>query len=195
MKKEKQTKENIQDDKEGVVVSKTKIDLIKKLLANIKESSERVEQLLFGLGVEGEDEINLSQMTDPAFEEEGGESGRVIEGVFDGEQMIGPDGRQYSMPANYASKSKLVEGDILKLTITDKGTFVYKQISPVDRVRVVGEIEKTPEGFRVVADGKKWKVLTASVTYFKGKEGDEAVILVPKAGDSNWAAVENVVRK
>ncbi len=44
---------------------------------------------------------------------------KVIEGVFDGQNMIGPEGKQYPVPANYASKSKLVEGDILKLTIAD----------------------------------------------------------------------------
>ena len=44
--------------------------------------------------------------------------GKVIEGVFDGQIMIGPDGKNYPVPANYASKSKLIEGDILKLTIT-----------------------------------------------------------------------------
>ena len=48
-------------------------------------------------------------------------SGKVIEGVFDGQTMVGPDGKNYPVPANYASKSKLVEGDILKLTIADDG--------------------------------------------------------------------------
>jgi hypothetical protein len=43
--------------------------------------------------------------------------GKVIEGIFDGQIMIGPDGKNYPVPANYASKSKLVEGDIMKLTI------------------------------------------------------------------------------
>ena len=43
--------------------------------------------------------------------------GKVIEGIFDGQIMIGPDGKNYPVPANYASKSKLVEGDILKLYI------------------------------------------------------------------------------
>jgi hypothetical protein len=45
------------------------------------------------------------------------EGGKVIEGVFDGQNMVGPDNKQYPVPANYASKSKLVEGDVLKLTI------------------------------------------------------------------------------
>ena len=47
--------------------------------------------------------------------------GKIIEGVFDGQIMIGPDGKNYPVPANYASKSKLGEGDILKLTIGDNG--------------------------------------------------------------------------
>ena len=63
--------------------------------------------------------------------------GKVIEGVFDGQTMIGPDGKNYPVPANYASKSKLVEGDILKLTISDDGGFVYKQIGPVARRQII----------------------------------------------------------
>ena len=35
-------------------------------------------------------------------------AGKIIEGVFDGQVMIGPDGKNYPVPANYASKSKLV---------------------------------------------------------------------------------------
>ena len=53
---------------------------------------------------------------------------RVIEGVFDGEQMLGQDERRYPVPPNYASKSKLVVGDVLKLTIASDGTFIFKQI-------------------------------------------------------------------
>ena len=37
-------------------------------------------------------------------------TGKIIEGVFDGQTMVGPDGKNYPVPANYASKSKLVEG-------------------------------------------------------------------------------------
>ena len=29
--------------------------------------------------------------------------GKIIEGVFDGQIMIGPDGKNYPVPANYAS--------------------------------------------------------------------------------------------
>ena len=47
----------------------------------------------------------------------------------------------------------------------------------------------------MAAEKKKWKILPASVTYFKGDVGDEVVILVPKEAMSKWAAVENIVKK
>ena len=196
--------EDAKDTKEDeIVISKSKAILVKKLLDNIRENSERITKLLSGLiGSEDEARISIGQMDEflksdvlnnKADKQEGG---RIIEGVFDGENMIGPDGKEYSVPANYASKSKLIEGDILKLTITSTGTFVYKQIGPIDRIRVVGNLEQGENGsFTVVSDDRRWKVLTASVTYYKGQDGDEIIILVPKTGDSQWAAVENIVRK
>ncbi|MDZ7744984.1 MAG: hypothetical protein U5K77_04515 [Candidatus Saccharibacteria bacterium] len=68
--------------------------------------------------------------------------GKVIEGVFDGQNMVGSDGKTYPVPANYASKSKLVQGDILKLTIADDGAFMYKQIGPIPRKQLVGTLSK-----------------------------------------------------
>jgi len=64
--------------------------------------------------------------------------GKVIEGVFDGQNMVGSDAKTYPVPANYASKSKLVQGDILKLTIAEDGAFLYKQIGPIPRKQIVG---------------------------------------------------------
>jgi len=184
---------------ENITIAKSKMVLAKKLLHNIKENNERLIQLLSGfLSPEDEASISIAQLSDENFEpsEENLGEARIIEGVFDGENMIGPDGKQYSVPANYASKSKLVEGDILKLTITAAGTFIYKQIGPIERARVVGVLERSQGGeYFALADGKKWRLLTASVTYYKGESGDEVVILVPKNGESKWAAVENVVRK
>lgn len=126
-----------------------------------------------------------------------GVTGTVIEGIFDGMGMIGGDGKQYSMSANYASKSKLVEGDLLKLTITPEGSFVYKQTYPIERNRVVGTLayDVTTRQYSVVSEGKSWKVLTASVTYYKGVTGDEAVILIPKEGHGLWGAAEHIIKK
>jgi hypothetical protein len=124
------------------------------------------------------------------------ENEKIVEGVFDGESMIGSDGEKYDVPANYASKSKLVEGDILKLSVNNFGSFVYKQIKPIERTRKVGTLEQDEQSlqFYAVDEGKKWKLLTASVTYFKGEDGDEIVFLIPTEGGSRWAAVENIMK-
>ncbi len=124
------------------------------------------------------------------------ETEKVVEGVFDGESMVGADGQRYDIPANYASKSKLVEGDILKLTINNLGSFIYKQIKPIDRARMVGVLEQDERNLQyyVVCDDKKWKLLTASVTYYKGEPGDEVVFLIPAEGGSRSAAVENIIK-
>lgn len=182
---------------DNVIMPKSKMLLIKRLLSNIKENSDNLNNLLAPFLEAGDEQrISIGQMADEEFKGESEDhDGRIIEGVFDGESMVGPDGKIYSVPANYASKSKLVEGDIMKLTITPTGTFIYKQIGPIERSRIVGKLERAADGnYTVTVDGKRWRILTASVTYFKGQPGDEAIILVPKAGESKWAAVENIIR-
>lgn len=118
-------------------------------------------------------------------------TGKVIEGVFDGQTMVGPDGKNYPVPANYASKSKLVEGDILKLTIADDGTFIYKQIGPIERKQIIGTLVQHDGAYYVETNGREYRILLASVTYFRIKEGDQVTIIVPEDNlDATWAAVE-----
>jgi hypothetical protein len=124
------------------------------------------------------------------------EEGEIVEGVFDGQVMMGTDGKQYPVPANYASKSKLVEGDILKLTITPDGSFIYKQIGPVERKRVIGIVSQDDLGnYVVIAEGRAYRVLLASVTYFKAEPGDEVTLVAPRDSESVWGAIENLVKK
>ena len=59
------------------------------------------------------------------------------EGVFDGQYLIAQDGRKTEVPSNYAAKSKLVYGDILKV-FTDSGRQIFKQIDRVERKIVEG---------------------------------------------------------
>lgn len=118
-------------------------------------------------------------------------SGKVVEGVFDGQVMIGPDGKNYPVPANYASKSKLVEGDILKLTIADDGSFIYKQIGPIERRQIIGTLVQHDGNYYVEASGKEYRILLASVTYFRINMGDQVTIIIPEDNpDATWAAVE-----
>ncbi len=175
-----------------------KVKELESLVYNLELELEKTKMILGELGGKStKSAVDYSLKAAEFGQESQGDAGMVIEGVFNGQVMIGPDGKQYSVPANYASKSKLVEGDILKLNIDNNGAFVFKQISPVDRQRLVGHLvkEQSSGDFVVLAGDKVFKVLLASVTYFKGDEGDEIVILVPKAADSEWAAVENIIKQ
>lgn len=118
-------------------------------------------------------------------------TGKIVEGVFDGQSMIGSDGKTYPVPANYASKSKLVEGDMLKLTISESGGFVYKQIGPTERRQIIGTLVQHDGQYYVEANGKEYRILLASVTYFRIAVGDQVTIIIPEDNpDATWAAVE-----
>jgi len=176
---------------------KNNISELKQILENIEIQIQKCKIILDGGTLQPMVKTDYSKKAKEVGEFTEDKEERIVEGVFDGQKMIGPDGKQYSIPANYISKSKLVEGDILKLTIDSSGNFVYKQIGPVERERLVGILVKEQESgeYVVMVDGKTYKVILASVTYFKGEEGDEAVILAPKGTISQWAAMENVINK
>ncbi len=120
-------------------------------------------------------------------------SGRVVEGIFDGQNMVDSAGQTYPVPANYASKSKLTEGDGMKLTITDEGKFVYKQIAPTARRTAVGNLIQEDGQYKVLSEGKAYRVLLASVTFYRAEVGDQVTVLLPKEGDAKWGAIEAVI--
>lgn len=159
---------------------------------NIQSAKQMLREMMGGPATKQ----NLTALSEKAVNLSVSEGGKIIEGVFDGQNMIGPDKKQYPVPANYASKSKLVEGDVLKLTIAEDGSFIYKQIGPVDRKKILGMLMVDEKGdFKVMAEGRPYKVLLASLTYFKAEAGDEVTIVVPEKEDTEWAAVENVIKK
>ncbi len=191
---EKNTSEE-QDDRVALDGVDTKFAVARKILAQVRDQLQQLERLLSDDADDVDVEALLTKKgeSDEVFE---GIQSRVVEGVFDGQNMIGSDGQKYSVPPNYASKSKLVEGDILKLTVRGNGAFLFKQIGPIERDRRMGTLvrdEMTQEWY-AVADGKKYKVLSASVSFFRGEEGDEVAILLPRSAPSKWAAVENVIK-
>lgn len=157
---------------------------LKSLIQDAETSLAAAKELL--ISIIGDDG---SVITPRSSQEE--VSGKVVEGIFDGQKMAGPDGKEYPVPANYASKSKLVEGDILKLTIADDGGFIYKQIGPIERKQIIGTLVSHDGAYYVEANGKEYRILLASVTYFRLNMGDQVTIIVPAENpDAIWAAVE-----
>src|SRR3989344_1580075 len=122
-------------------------------------------------------------------------SGKVVEGIFDGQNMVDGSGQTYPVPANYASKSKLVESDGMKLTITDEGKYIYKQIAPAPRRTVLGVLIQEDGQYKVLAEGKAYRVLLASVTFYRAEVGDQVTVLLPQEGEAKWGAVEAVIPK
>jgi len=163
-------------------VPEKQIKRLKALILEAETSMAAAKELL--LSLVGEEPVDLSGVSDEPL-------GKIIEGVFDGQNMVGSDAKSYPVPANYASKSKLVQGDILKLTISDDGTFLYKQIGPVPRKQVVGMLKLENGHYYVDVSGKMYRVLLASVTYFKAKPGDQVSVNVPEDdSQTEWAALE-----
>lgn len=156
---------------------------VKQLLDSAEANIRQARSLLFAA------DLSKKAKELPALE-----NSSIVEGVFNGEEMVDAAGKIYPIPANYASKSKLVYGDVLKLTILPDGSFVFKQIGPVRRNKVVGVLDEFEPGKYLVKVGKKsYRVLLASITYFKVEAGDKVTIIIPEEGESEWAAVENAI--
>lgn len=162
-----------------------KVSVPLKKLRELKNSIEHLETVLLHTNQA------LSEVLTPEMEKSTEEE-KIVEGTFDGEFMV-KDKKKYPIPPNYASKSKLVEGDKLKLKIDSLGSFVYKQIEPVERKNLIGILEQDEKGYKVRVKNKTYRVLLASVTYFNAKSGDQMSIVIPEGEKSTWAAVEGTV--
>lgn len=167
-----------------------------ELMAQLKAAEDNIKNLhsqLSSMGVSPDASAPAQKSAPTAVGTDAASPGKIIEGVFDGQNMMGPGDKTYPVPANYASKSKLVEGDILKLTISDDGSFIYKQIGPIERKKLIGKVVLQDGTYMVEAGGKLFRVLFASVTYFKAQPNDEVTVVIPADRDASWAAIEAVI--
>ena len=166
-------------------ISEKQIKRLRSLLSEAETNLSAAKELLISVIGDGD------SITVPRDSIVSGPEGKIIEGIFDGQIMIGPDGKNYPVPANYASKSKLAEGDIMKLTITEDGKFLYKQIGPVERKTVIGTLLHHDDKYYVEVAGKEYQILYASVTYFHLRDGAQVSVTIPANNeDATWAAVE-----
>lgn len=101
-----------------------------------------------------------------------------IIGTFDGESMVTESGEKHPVPANYASKSLLVVGDVLKL-VDEKEGKRFKQIEHVKRFKTKGVLTKKDGKFHVVASEGSYRVLPAAVSHFEANVGDELSLFLP----------------
>ncbi len=177
---------NIDNDNIEVEDKTEKIQSLRDMINNAERTIHSAKAML--LQIEGKKKVGRKKKGSD-------DDGNVIHGTFDGQTMIGTDGKQYPVPANYASKSKLVDGDSLKLTIGRDGAFMYKQIGPVPRQNKIGIVSQDENGnFFIIADNNSYKVLLASITYFHANPGDEVAMVTSSEERSEWATIESVLR-
>jgi hypothetical protein len=167
-------------------INDKQLKTLKKLIETAETNLAGAKELLVSL-------LGSDETVQPAaVAREVDSTGKIVEGTFDGQTMIA-DGKSYPVPANYASKSKLVQGDLLKLIIGDDGSFIYKQIGPVERKKLIGTLGLKDGAYYVEAKGVEYHVLFASVTYFKAQPGDQVTMVIPEEGEATWAAIEAVI--
>lgn len=118
---------------------------------------------------------------------------KVVEGVFTGDGMLASDGNIYSVPFNYASKSKLVQGSRLKAMIHGDGKILYKIIEEIPFETKTGIIARERDQYQVVCEDKVYKVLTAAVTYLKAESGSKVSVRIPAGKTATFAAIDSLL--
>lgn len=173
-----------------------KIQAIRDFVLSAEKSLRNAKKLLKDVLEEQwislEDDIELDTKWLHTYESE---ESKIIEWVFTWEEMLWVDNHKYPVPVNYASKSKLVQWDRLKLTIEPNWRMLYKQIKPIERETKVWLLTKDQWKFQVVSEWATYNVLTAAVTHFKAEIWDSVSVVVPAWKQANFAAIEAVIPK
>ena len=167
-------------------------DFIVSAEKSIRSAKKLLKDVLEENNLSLEDEISLDTRWLNSYSSD---DSKIIEWVFTGEEMLGSDNNKYPVPANYSSKSKLVQWDKLKVTIAPNGKMLYKQIAPIERNYITGLVVKDKEKYQVVAEWNTYDLLTAAVTHFKVNVWDAITVIIPAGKAATFAAIEAVVPK
>ena len=170
--------------------------LIDISLGNLKLAKEQILALSGDQGMDVEELTTIAPRRPVNSEEY--DALEVVEGVFDGEMMIGDNGKQYPVPPNYASKTQLIIGDRMKRILTSVRE-TFKLIKPANRDRVVGRFNIQGEDYvvKVKEIAHPVRILKASATFAMKnlglQPGDKVAIIIPKDADPTWGALSSVV--
>lgn len=120
---------------------------------------------------------------------------RINTVTFNGVYGISKDGKIYNVPENYASKSKLLEGDILNIYLNDQGEYIFKQIERVPRKMEVGIVDSGIKRMIIFIPrlNRKFKVLKASESYFHLQPGMRVAVTIRSDENCGFCAIENLL--
>jgi len=176
------------------MTNKKQLSAIRDFIINAEKSIKSAKKLLKDVLEENnlsfDKEVNLDTNWLNSYTSD---DSKIVEWVFTWEEMLWVDWNKYPVPANYSSKSKLVQWDKLKVTITTNGKMLYKQIAPIERSFVTWLVVKEKDKFQVVAEWKTYDLLTAAVTHFKANIWDTVTVIIPEWKQATFAAIDLVV--
>ena len=173
-------------------IDRKKIVAIRDFIISAERSISSAKKLLISLDPDGRQDVSYDTSSLTAYRSE---DDKVVEGVFTGESMLGSDQSIYPVPQNYASKSLLVQGSKLKAIIKADGRIVYKIIEEIPFETKTGLVTKNRDKYQVIADGKVYNVLMASITFIKAEVGDSVSIRVPKGKEATYATITALIPK
>ena len=157
---------------------KEKYENLKKLLYSVFNQLEKVQNVIDSME---QDERKYYYQSIPG-----------IEGKFDGRYIVAEDGRKTEVPENYAAKSRLVYGDVLKV-FADSGKQIFKQIDRVERKKIEGVLAKKEGKWYLLSDAGSYRVSDASADFNGAQLNDKASAYIPaNIPNSPWAALDEV---
>ncbi len=181
------------------------IQFLSNTLANIENDIKRVHSTIKKLenfdpydekAIEKMQELHQSTITSTNFEP-ADDDANVLHGDFNGQLMIGEDQKKYPVPLNYASKTKLIPGDKLKLSIKKDGKLIYKLVEPAERKhqKAILSLADDQKPIALTDDQQTYFLNQAAVSYYKGTPGDELYIVTNANGEWAYAAIEAVIKQ
>jgi len=173
--------------------TKNQIVAIKDFIITAEKSLKNAKKLLNDIVKDNEIDINKKVDLDVSgLHSYSSEDSKIVEGVFTWEEMLWSDWERYPIPANYCSKSKMVQWDKLKVTISPNGRMMYKQIAPIEREFRKWLLTEEKGKYQAVVDGENYDLLTAAVTHFWWNIWDNITIILPKGKQATFAAIDSI---
>jgi hypothetical protein len=168
------------------------IRALKDLINSAQSSINSARKLLSSLLPDEEDWIDMDWEYGKTYTS--GEL-KIVEWVFTGESMLGPDGNTYPVPQNYASKSLLVQWSKLKATIEENGKIKYKIIEEIPFETQKWIVTKNGDKYQISTENKTYNVLMAAITFHKCEIGDTVSIRIPAWKEATYAVIETIIPK
>jgi hypothetical protein len=114
---------------------------------------------------------------------------------YNGDSIIDDQGVIYPINKNYASKSRLIDGDVLIMRTDSQGGIYYKLSKPVPRKTVIADIKETNGQYIAIYNNKSYKILTAASNFYELYNNCQAMIVISITEDNKWCAIDGKVTK